>query len=508
MISREAAIASTYSPDVTFITQDSVDFSFSSSADPTNLSIYQIDTTYNQPEYFLLKKTVKAVAGTIKTQEFTFSSPQKFSTIELPDDNVIEVLDIQDSDGNKWFEVPYLAQNTIYTEVQNNELNDPTLSQYSDSTPYLLKLKKVSRRFVTRFGADDRMRIEFGSGVLTTPDEEIVPNSDNIGMGLVDSISKMTTAFDPSNFLYTSEYGLAPANTTLTVRYLVGGGVESNVPSNTVVNIQNLSVTPVAINPNLLATPLLNTIIQSVSFNNPEASSGGGSGDTVQDLRLKTIANFPTQMRSVTKNDHIIRALTMPPKFGTIAKAYLTKEALLNTTDQMVDFVSNNPLELSMYVLSYDSEKKLTAPNKAVKQNLKNYLDGFKITTDSLNIKDAYYINIGINFEIVVLPSYNNREVLAQCIEVFKEYFDIDKWQINQPIIISELYGLLGCKKGIQNIKNIEIVNKYGEAEGYSPYGYDIKGATKDGVIYPSIDPSVFEVRYPDIDIYGRVVTI
>jgi len=127
--------------------------------------------------------------------------------------------------------------------------------------------------------------------------------------------------------------------------------------------------------------------------------------------------------------------------------------------------------------------------------------------TEAINIKDAYYINIGVNFDIIVLPAHNSREVLASCLYSVKDYFNIDKWQINQPIIISDIYNLISSVKGVQSIIKVDIVNKYGVGNGYSPYGYDIQGATKNNVIYPSLDPSIFEVRYPDTDIYGRVVT-
>ncbi len=507
VVNKEAKISSTTKNSTVFVTEDVVDFSFSSSQDPTEITIYNINQTTRQPEYYLLKKTVNAVAGTLQTYQATFTDPEKFSIIELPDDNVIEILEVVDSDGNYWFEVPYLAQSTVFSEVKNNELNDPTLSQYSDTTPYLLKLKKVPRRFVTRFNVDDKLTLEFGSGITSSPDEEIVPNPDNVGIGIVDSIDKMLTAYDPSNFTYTKDYGLAPSNTTLTIKYLVGGGVESNVPSKTITRISDINVSTVSLIPTALNQNLLSFVIGTVAFNNPEPSSGGGSGDTVEDLRLKTLASFPTQLRNVTKEDYIIRALSMPSKFGTVAKAYITQDMAFMSPTQTVDFINNNPLSLSLYVLSYDESKKLVNTSFAIKQNLKNYLSQYKITTDALNIKDAYYINIGLNFDVVVLPSYNNREVLSQCIDKFKEYFNIDKWQINQPIILSELYNLVLCSvKGVQSISKIEIVNKSGFSAGYSPFAYDIVGATKNNIIYPSLDPSIFELRYPDNDIYGRAI--
>jgi hypothetical protein len=292
----------------------------------------------------------------------------------------------------------------------------------------------------------------------------------------------------------------------LTVRYIVGGGVSTNVPSNDLTQKYELNITPVSLNPNILNQPLFNYVRDSVSFNNPAPSAGGGSGDSVEDIRLKTMANFSSQLRNVTKEDHIIRALSMPAKFGTLAKAYITQDLSLETNDMLVDYINSNPLALSMYILSFNVDKKLTNASLALKENLQTYISQYKILTDAINIKDAYYINIGINFDIIVLPAYNSREILATCLTTVKDYFNIDKWQINQPIIVSEIYNLLGQIKGVQSIMKIEVVNKTGIENGYSQYGYDIKGATKNNIIYPSLDPAIFEVRYPDSDIYGRVI--
>jgi hypothetical protein len=125
--------------------------------------------------------------------------------------------------------------------------------------------------------------------------------------------------------------------------------------------------------------------------------------------------------------------------------------------------------------------------------------------SDAVLIKDAYYANIKVNFDISCLPAYNSQEVLTKCINELKNYFDISKWQINQPIIHSDIYNLIGAVKGVQSVIKVEILNLTGG--NYSPYSYDISAATKQGVVYPSLDPMIFEVRYPNSDIYGRVVT-
>lgn len=505
IVDRGTTINSVSSPDVSFITQDPVDFSFSSSADPTSITAYQIDQTTGIVQYFLLQKEVNAVAGTIKNVQFAFGSPQKFQNITITDTNIIQILSVVDSNGNNWYEVPYLAQSTIFKDVNNTYINSPNMVQYDSTVPYLLQLIKVPRRFVTRFTSDNTIDVEFGPGTLSVPDEVVVPNPNNVGIGLVDGIDKINLAFDPSNFLYTQDYGLAPSNTTLTFNYLVGGGIAANVPSNDITNIT--SINPVAATPNVssLNSNMLSTVINSVAVNNPSGSQGGGDGDTVNQLRSLAQASFATQLRCVTLNDYEIRALSLPSQFGTLAKVYVVQDQLLNST---TDLINSNPFALSMYVLAFDNNKNLINANMALKTNLKTYINQFRMKTDAITIKDAFYINITVNFDIIVLPSYNSNEILAECIAQLQDYFDIDNWQINQPIVMSDIFSTLAQVKGVQTVMNIDIENIAGSDQGYSPYGYDIQGATRQGTIYPSIDPAIFEIRFPTTDIYGRVVRI
>jgi len=127
---------------------------------------------------------------------------------------------------------------------------------------------------------------------------------------------------------------------------------------------------------------------------------------------------------------------------------------------------------------------------------------------DSIDIKDAYIINIQVNFNIVVNPNFNNNEVITNCINSLQSYFAIGNWQINEPIILKNIFVLLSKIQGVQIVKNIVVNNLTGESLGYSNFSYDINASTIDEVIYPSIDPMVFEVKYPDQDIIGRVVAI
>ena len=502
-IPQNTTIASKSSPNVEFITEELVDFGFSSSFDPTSVTIYQYDGLGN-PQFYLLKKQVKAYSGTIKTETFSFSDPEQFPTVTISDSNIIQVLNVVDSDNNTWYEVPYLAQDTIFDESFNIPSNEPNYYDDNDTARFLLRLKKVNRRFTTRFDDDNNLLLEFGSGVTSSPDEIIIPNPDNVGLGLVDGISKLNQAYDPSNFMFTNEYGIAPSNTTLTVTYVVGGGISANLPSNDI-NISTTIGTNAAINSYNLDDTLIASLRGTIKANNPLPSSGGGPGETTEQIRLQALANFPTQNRNVTKADYLIRTLSMPAKYGYISKAYVTQDYLVaNDTDRQ-NFINSNPLAISIYILSNNIDKTLTNATDVIKQNIKTYLGYHKMTSDAILIKDAYYINIKVSFDITLSPSYNSQDVITRCTTALQDYFNIDKWQINQPIIYSDIYNLLSNIPGVRSVIKINIDNLSGN--NYSSYSYDIMGATKQGVIYPSLDPMIFEVRFPTSDIYGRVVS-
>lgn len=486
-----------------FRTLDSVDFSFSSSTDPTEVTIYDSNSTTKQPTYYLLKKSAKAVSGEVKTQTFTFTSPVAYDKVTLPDSNIIEIISVTESDGDAWYEVPYLAQDTIFEAVPNLAENDPDLNQYRSSSPSLLKLRKTSKRFITRLRSDNKLELQFGAGISDNNDEEIVPNPDNVGNGLAGFRRNLDVDIDPSNFLYTRTYGQAPSNTTLTVTYTVGNGIADNVTSGVLTSINYIEF-----DDDINATSnagITNFVKNTVAVNNPSPAAGAKTADTLQDIKNNALANFATQNRSVTREDYIIRAYSMPSKFGSVAKAYIVPDDQLSQQDYQETRLAN-PLAMNMYVLGFNQSKQLTALNNAIKENLKTYLDYYRILTDAVNIKDAFIINIGIKFEISVLSNYNSNETLLKCIAAVRNYFDVDKWQINQPIIKSDVTNVIANIPGVQSVISIGFDNLYDTTLNYSGNAYDLASATKNGVIYPSLDPSIFEVKFPNQDIKGRVV--
>ena len=493
-IPENTPITANYDASIKFLTQDVVDFSHSSSLDPTEISVYELSGT--QPTYYLLKKTRKAISATINTTSLVFSGVSKFDTRNLTSQNIIGVLDCYDTEGNQWYEVDNLSQESVFDYEDNISTKDPN---YSDDLEVrnILKLKKVQRRFVTRFINRETLEIQFGAGSTGNNDEEIVPNPDNVGLGLPFEKTKLTTAFSPVNFVYTNTYGIAPADTTLTLRYLTGGGVTSNVESGALTSIGNSGIYFIKSG---LNNSLGQTIFDSLACNNEKAADGGSDGDDIDEVRQNALGNFQNQLRTVTPQDYMIRALSLPPDLGVVNKAFIEPT-------KIADYQPGElPSVMCMYILSSDANGKLRTASKTLKKNLATYLSEYRMVNDSVKIKDAYIINIGVEFDIVVNPNYNSNEVLNNCISSFITYFETSKWQINQPISIKALTLLLDKVVGVEIVNDVKIVNKTGG--DYGSYAYDVDAAIINKVVYPSLDPMVFEVKFPTQDIKGRVSTI
>jgi phage-related baseplate assembly protein len=492
---------------VDFYVQDIVDFAIDTVDDPVEYSVYTLDANGN-PEYYLAKKQVNAVSAAPVTTAIEVGAPTKFFKFKIPFDTTppdfIGIDTIVDSDGNTWYEVPYLAQDTIFEQITNTSFNDPDAAVYSDEIPYLLKLKKVPRRFVTRL-LDDGIEVQFGAGISTSEDEELLPTPDNIGVNLPTGKIDMDASMDPNAPGVTKAYGIAPSNTTLTVTYLRGGGVNSNVASNVITTITGVDTSIVNFPTN--TTTLNTTILNSLAVNNPQAATGGRAEETLDEVRQNALKQLSSQNRAVTREDYIIRALAMPPQFGSVTKVFITPDEQSNLlTGDSGDMVAN-PLAMNMYILGYNEDKQITTVNRAVKENLKTYISHYRMLTDSINIRDAYVVNIQVNFDIIPLRDRNANEVLLTCINAMKDYFNIDRWQINQPITLSDIYNMLLAQPGVQTVTKVDISNLNDSSLGYSNIFYGIQQATRNGIIYPSLDPMIFEVKFPDNDIKGRIAT-
>ncbi len=513
-----------------FITIDPVDFSLDSKFSPREVTVYSRDN-YGIPQFFLLKKSTKVIAGKITTSSFTVGASVPFYKISLSENNVIDIIDVKDSDNNKWYEVDYLAQDLIFTETENTSFTNNTYVQYSSEVPKLIKSFKTSRKFVVNVTANNTTYLEFGAGTDATSDEVIYPNSELVGVGLK-NISNLNLNYDTSKLLNSETFGQSPSNTVLTVQYLVGGGLTSNSPSDTIKNISSVTYLNDVSGLNPSQNSLLTTVKNSFRISNPNPAVGGQNQESVEEIRQNALANFGSQNRTVTVDDYISRIYSIPPRFGSIAKVMVipnsdlsisTNQTLLNgfvnnenqttlinnsleNNFRKVNFDVSNPFSLNLYVLSYNSNKNLTQTNDALVYNIRHYLQKYKIISDSINIIDGYIINIGVDFKILVYNNFNNKEVLDQCLQKAKDFFNVDKWYFNQPININQLELELAKVEGVQSISEVVFKNLNQNNGNYSPHEYNLSEATHNKIIYPSLDPSVFEVKFPDNDIRGAVI--
>jgi hypothetical protein len=530
---------------ISFRTTDAIDFSEAANRE---ISVYQREAITGEPSFYLIKKYVQVISGELKEATFTFGSYSPFEKITLNDTDVIQILDVRDSNNNKWYEVPYLAQEMVFVDVPNTEVNDQDLYQFKTTVPYILKTIKTPKRFVSKIDEESRTIIQFGAGDSSASDEQLIPNLKNVGLGLPNSISRLEESFDPTNFLKTKTYGTSPSNTTITVKYLVGGGVKSNVSTGQLTRIDKIEFEEDTQALSDGDRAIYSATKNSVAIDNEVTAGGGRGGETVEEIRQNALANFGSQNRAVTAKDYQVRVLSMPAKFGAVAKAYAVADGTIDNnspasilaspnnlqefTDLVMGFVNmpdsqepseqsvkeditryllgktsnenekNNPFAINLYLLGYDLFGKLIPLTRGIKENVKTYLNEYRLLTDGININDGFIINIGIEFEISVYQNYNKSEVLAKCISELKDYFNIDNWQFNQTINLSEVELLIANIEGVSSVPSLLIVNKCGGK--YAPNSYNIEAATKAKIVYPSLDPSIFEIKYPDSDIKGR----
>ena len=474
-------------PTIQFRTTEPIDFSVYDSGDFL-ATVYEVDAN-NDPVMYLIRKTVPAVAGNIIETDFTISKTEQFLTITIPNDDIIEILDIYDDNGNKWEEVDYLAQDTILFDEENSDRYNTELFTGTGSLApqRIMKMKRVSKRFITRRNTNGNIELQFGSGISSYPDQILIPGPDTVKYN--NNFSNFTDL--ANSYLNTRTYGAVPlAGTVLTVRFTRGGGIESNVPQGDLTNIK----TTVFKNstddfPTQDDKDMFATVQRSLATTNPEPATGGRGAESIEEIRQNAMSFFSAQDRTITNSDYLMRTVAMPAKYGNISKAYVEKD--------------DDNFAINIYTLGYNSLNKLVTLNRAIKQNLLTYLSIYRDLTTGINLKDAFVINIGVKFNVIAISKYNKNEVLLRCIQEIQNFFDINNWQIGQPIILRELYEKLDKLEGVRTVSNIDIYNKFNPNEGYSNNFYHMPEATIDGIIYTSEDPSIFELKFPNIDVDG-----
>ena len=479
-LKKGAKVFTNFEPIVPFEILGDVDFS-----QPSN----RIVNANNNGTTTVSVTGVSAVAGVTKTFSHRVDDPIKFLKITLPDRNVNEVVSVSATDGAEYYQVDSLARDTIFI----GEINGDASS--SGDAAYILKIKRVPKRYTVEREPNGLTSVRFGAGILTESDNEVIPNPNDFVLPptLRGSPSGFTAStIDSTNFLKTKSLGVAPRDTTIVVTYRQGGGVNGNVGPRTITRFVEKELQFVTPNYESDNPDTSRNIFNSIACSNADQASGGEEGESVASIKINAVNNMASQMRCVTLQDYQVRIMSMPSQFGTIFRSFARKDP-------------NNNLGVELFLITRNSVGQLTLPNNVIRNNIESYIRKFKSFSDTLKFSAGRIVNIGIDFTIVPAPDTNFSEALMQSILLLQREFDTARTNFNDTIVISEIVSLLQAQKSVLSVPNFKIVNKTGIADGrsYSSTTYRINDNTYSGILSFGQN-DVWELKYPNYDIIGR----
>lgn len=468
----------------TYETLENADFSTVNINDPTVVAVSNVDPVTKLPTSYALRlQDIAIQAGETKTTSFTVLAYQPFLQLTIPDTDVLEIIQVTDSNGNIWNEVDFLAQDTVFTGIPNTGAD-------STSVPFVLTLVTVPYRFISSYDvASGQTTLTFGTGDAQALDQDLIPNLGDLSVPAFGKNSFTDFSIDPQNFLRTRTMGLAPVNTVLTVQYRKGGGVLTNAGAQQVNTATNVTFN---VGNSTLPQPTVLSVANSFSVLNMEPVQGGADQLSAMEIKQLVSANYAAQARCVTVPDYIARALSMPASFGNIFRAY-AKAGQIN----------KNSVELS--ILALDSFGNVTIASPTLKTNLQTYLGQFRMLTDAVEILDGQIINISVAFNILVAPDYIRTDVLTDCLNQLTNFFLIQNWQIGQPINLTDLNYLIADVAGVVSVYDLQVDNLVGVIDGrqYSQTSYNIQKNTQNNIIYCQ-ENSIFALQYPSKDLVGN----
>ena len=437
----------------------------------------------NNPRKYLVKRNGIASSGKTTTETFNIGKFIPFRSITLSNSDVSSIISVTDSELNKYYEVESLTHDIIFEAIPNKD-------QDRDDTAFNLSVEPAPRRFIVEGDFDTgRSKIRFGSGITEYETEDIISDPSDYALPLYGERNNFKIdAVDPSILLNSNTLGLAPKETTLTVRYRYGGGLNHNVNSRSI-NTVKTAIMNFDIG---LSGILQNNITNSLSVSNPRQAKGGESRPSIEELRNITFSSRANQSRVVNVQDLIYRIYTMPSKFGRIFRVGVTKSLTANT--------------VLIHVISRDKNKALTLANDALKDNIATYINEYRLVSDSYDIVDAAIVNIGIDYVIVTSRGTNGNAVISRCNNALKTYLQVENMQIGKPINKTDLMNIIINVEGVESLSSIIVRNKSGAQEGriYSNVRMSIAENTSKQKIYPTRG-GIFEIKYPNADIRGAI---
>jgi len=447
----------------------------------------RIGTTSSSGEIisYIVSLSGLCISGNITTDNFTIGEFTPFRRLTLAQPNVTEIVEVYDEFGNSYYEVGALTHDVVYKNVLNT-------TQDNDIVKDVLKVIPAPYRFVKTTTLIERQTsLTFGGGNADSLEDDIIPDPSEFAIAIPYSRTSSRVAVNPQKLLTTNTLGIAASNTTLSVTYRYGGGLDHNVKSGAITGVYNLIIEF----PKNPSVGQANVVRNTLEVTNLEIATGGEDALTIDELvaLIPTVKN--SQDRIVTKEDLLARIYTMPSNYGRVFRAAIVSN-------------SNNPLATQVYVISRDLDAKLIASSDTLKLNLRRYLDGYRMISDAIDVLDAKVIDLQLKFSVVLDPSLNRNTVLAIILASLQDKFDITNFHINQPIVISEIVNQIYSVQGVIAVDNVQFTNVSGVLNNrqYSTDTHDIKGYTRRQMIFPP-QGGIFEIRYPDVDIIAKVVS-
>jgi hypothetical protein len=449
--------------------------------------IGSLDANGNPASFVLTRQGEVTSAQTIIETHTLNDQFIPFRTISLRQSDVGEILEVKDTDGNVYYEVESLTQDTVFVRSENNT-SDATLVQDR------IQLLPAPYRFTSNFNRQTgKTQIQFGSGRSEVFDDDVIPDPSEYALPLYGDRKVFNrVSIDPNSFLDSRTLGVSPRSTTITIRYRRGGGLDHNVTAGAINSVSNLFLNYKA----AIAASENVAIRGSVTVSNPNAALGGEDEPTLDELRVVAINQRNSQARVVSKEDLLARVYSLPNRFGRVFRAAVRDNP-------------RNPLASLLYIISRDATGRLINSPDTLKENLATYVNQFRLVSDAIDVLDAPVINVGINYTVSIEKNYNYNQVLRQINTEITRYMDIKNFQIDQPINKTDLLNLIVNVEGVLSMLSLEVVSKNSinatSTQSYSDFAYSPRENTDRGLVFPS-PGGIFEVKYPQSDIVGRAI--
>lgn len=441
----------------------------------------RIDPATGVPSFYAIRSKGKIISGNIERTIISVGDYQRFRKIILNDTNVVEILSVEDSDGNEYFQVENLAQNVVYKAFSNKGVDSENVREF-------LRPVSVPRRFVFEYdGTDYYLQFGFGSEDELTTNSVADPSSVSLELYGRDYVTDIR--LDPSKLLNSDKLGISPSNTQINVRYRKNSSQNPNASVGSINNITNLIIEFKDLVS--LQSSKISSVRRSIECINEDVIRGSSVAPTSEEIKQRAISYFATQGRAVTGKDYEALTYAMPAKFGSIARCSVVVDD---------DSAKRN---LNLYTLTVNGSGNLIAPTSMMKENLRVWLSNYKMINDTVDIIDGKVVNIGIDFEVIGDPDYNKSDVYNRCLQILREKFR-EKLTMGQPFYLTDVYFELNRVNGVIDTQNVRVTDRRGSK--YSQVQYDIGANLSADGRYLACPLNVcLEIKFPNIDITGVV---